>query len=110
VNVRCPACGFASAPGAKWCEFCKEPFREKKPVAPGALPLDPKVIEEKLAADWAAQPAVSWSPRTRAIAIGFLAFTLLAAMGTAALLMVQTRSNAAPGAQTPPGVSIPRRE
>ena len=35
--VKCPACGFESADGASWCDFCKEPFR-KAGRAPAPAP------------------------------------------------------------------------
>ncbi len=29
MAVKCGACGFESADDARWCDFCKEPFRKK---------------------------------------------------------------------------------
>ena len=37
--MKCPACGFDSADGAQWCDFCKEPFNKKK--APQPVPASP---------------------------------------------------------------------
>lgn len=38
MSVRCPACGFDSPDEARWCDFCKEPFRKKEAPAAAAPP------------------------------------------------------------------------
>lgn len=53
MSVKCPACGFDSPDEAKWCDFCKEPFRKKTtdaapaeepaPPAPAAQPKRPSL-------------------------------------------------------------------
>lgn len=45
--MKCPSCGFESADGAGWCDFCKEPFRAAKPAqAPPAEKLTAEALAD----------------------------------------------------------------
>ena len=55
MPVKCPSCGFESAAEARWCDFCKEPFRAAKPAAEPPRPPRPQ----------AAPAAVSPGPRPK---------------------------------------------
>ncbi|MBI4375351.1 MAG: hypothetical protein HY549_02765 [Elusimicrobia bacterium] len=89
MGARCPSCGFDSADGALYCDFCKEPFlKRKKPGAPEALASaasasDPLLM---LQADEDKIPRLpGW---VRVAAWGLLALVLLSAALMAAMSLM----------------------
>ncbi|MBI3299195.1 MAG: hypothetical protein HYZ75_13585 [Elusimicrobia bacterium] len=112
--VKCPACGMESPEELGYCDFCKEPFRKKKPEpAPPpskqpAVPVPPEVFAKLMQAKAAAEPKAAGEeagipaefahldageriegipPGLRAAAWAFLAFVMLAGLGLAGTLI-----------------------
>lgn len=96
MGPKCPSCGFESAEGAPFCDFCKEPFRKAKaasvPVPSedakrllAGLPpeLLAKIPPQLLSAKEEKLPPVE--PWVRYAAWGFLGFWLIAGFITAGI-------------------------
>ena len=104
MGIRCPACGFESAPEAQWCDFCKEPFRPKKRAQepeevkhdPTAPLLDVESVWKALAKDkWPQLPHMSPMVRTAVFVLaGFFGFYAIA---MSVLWVWNARSYSGPG-------------
>ena len=68
MSLKCPSCGFDSPEGAKWCDFCKEPFRRKEapPPAPAAAPAPGPKLTYKVPPTVAAQEKEKAKPALQA--------------------------------------------
>lgn len=111
MAAKCPACGFESAEGAQWCDFCKEPFNKKRPeAAPAPEPkpatpppaLGPISLEDLPREALAKLPAellpgmdgerIPEPPKwLKPLAYAFLGLVLLAAAGLTLLFILKTR-------------------
>ena len=114
--VKCPACGMESPEELGYCDFCKEPFRKKKPEAPppppkkSEVPVPPEVFAKLMQAKTQATPEGEkpgipaefahldagerierLPPWLRYFTWGFLAFIILVGLGAAGYVMIQAK-------------------
>jgi len=108
MALKCPACGFESAEGAQWCDFCKEPFAKKRPqaaspaapapAAPAPVPISleglPPEAVEKLSAGLTPdqEEKLPLAPRwLRPLALAFVGIVLFSTALLSLLVVMKMR-------------------